>query len=473
MLGLVLYNAKRKIMKKIKKSLLLLICLLFISQQQTYCAWSWWQNIVQAPLQAITKSIDKETLKKLFPFALLATVIGFAYWMSQKGKSTDETIVNEIVENTSLKQAAYKLEQYPVYGQSNRDGGGGASCGYHTLLRSMQLVQLKNDNASEDTIQNALMDTSVIEAYFGNPESDWRAKIIAERKKKALKNELYKEFKKVLKEDKEVVSERDKEKKAKVMGLYNSVLGSLKDMIAGLADNIVDENNPYEFTKTDIKDFIRQALKKLKNSSNEEQINELEQSSIMQEYLSISGIQQAAGAESGILRSSDLLKKINSMPDPERRFQGDWLDDGEVELLWNYEKEKRMGSMIPRNIMCDMKTIANFDFIGNENVDETTTYIKGRPAKPAEPGKAEEPESIGKIETWKNKKEAFQIFALGTMRQTGEQTGTAGHWYPLVMHQDAQGNRKYYIMDSMSKDRTHDKNALKVIDLIEQNMALQ
>ncbi len=49
------------------------------------------------------------------------------------------------------------------------------------------------------------------------------------------------------------------------------------------------------------------------------------------------------------------------------------------------------------------------------------------------------------------------------MRQSGEAKGIRDHWYPLVMHQDCDGKRKYYVMDSMGTDRTGDDNVWKLI----------
>ena len=46
----------------------------------------------------------------------------------------------------------------------------------------------------------------------------------------------------------------------------------------------------------------------------------------------------------------------------------------------------------------------------------------------------------------------FLVFALGEgMRQIGETRRTSGHWYGLVMQQDPQGGRHYYVMDSMGR----------------------
>ena len=84
----------------------------------------------------------------------------------------------------------FSLKQYPVYSQQNRDGGGPASCGYHTLL-SHAGGTIQKCRESEDRLKIALMDPVVIAAYFGHSNSDWRNKIIIERKKKVVENEWY------------------------------------------------------------------------------------------------------------------------------------------------------------------------------------------------------------------------------------------------------------------------------------------
>src|SRR5436190_21669978 len=75
---------------------LLLVFSLFFSEITAVSSWSvwpksFWENWIQAPIQSISKSIDQSTVKKLFPLAALATVIGFFYWMSQQNGEEEYT----------------------------------------------------------------------------------------------------------------------------------------------------------------------------------------------------------------------------------------------------------------------------------------------------------------------------------------------------------------------------------------------
>jgi|GEM_PF-3057916 len=432
-------------MKKVQKSLSLVLACVLLLPQNALCSWSWWQSIVDSPVKAITESLDAEKFKRFLPLAVFAAFVGVVYWMSKKQKSTDEiTTVNEKREDVAADSSirpAYTLEQYPVYSQFAADGGEGASCGYHTLLRAMQIVQAKSKETSaadEEQLKEDLMSSVLIPIYFGSIESDWRKKVIIERKKKALKNALHEKFLSVLQDGKD----------SKTVELYKSALGYLENIIMGLVDDVVAGNERYEFTDSAIKQYIRDGLEKLKNVENTDLINSLETSIIIQEHVNVPLTKQVIAGGESTIKPADMLKEISKKPDPEKRFEGDWLDDGELELLWNYEKEKR-SSLIPGDIVCDVKTIPNFNLIGQEGFDELTPFIE---------------EKVKNV--WKNQP-AFQVFALGTMRQTGETTGTAGHWYALVMDKDEKENYKYSITDSAGIDRTKDKNALKVINIIE------
>ncbi len=74
----------------------------------------------------------------------------------------------------------------------NPDGGGAASCGYHALLRGMQLVQAKSNEKSDEYLQNILNDPGIIQHYFGKKgiffgkNGTWRQDIIQKRK-----NDIY------------------------------------------------------------------------------------------------------------------------------------------------------------------------------------------------------------------------------------------------------------------------------------------
>src|SRR5579863_2446034 len=205
-------------MRRMKKFLSLTLLLLLFSSEISLCSWSWWESIVKAPLQSIAQSIDGDTAKKLFPLVLLASVIGFYYWMSKKDKGSDKgggklsprvpsfsalqsqkpfapsiipvpsipvvvTIPTISTTTTTVNQpvvreiSAYKkpqdlLTQYRVYSQTESNGGGAASCGYHALLRSMQVVASKSENEYEPNLIERLQEPWAIEIYFGNSDSD-------------------------------------------------------------------------------------------------------------------------------------------------------------------------------------------------------------------------------------------------------------------------------------------------------------
>lgn len=469
-------------MRSMKRFLSLTLLILLFSSEISLCSWSWWESIVKAPLQSIAQSIDGDTAKKLFPLVLLASVIGFYYWMSKKDKGSNEesgklpprvpsfsalqsqtplapsiipvssvsvatspTTTTTVTQPVSGEMSAYKKPQdlltpYRVYSQTESNGGGAASCGYHALLRSMQVVASKSENEYEKDLIERLQEPWAIEIYFGNSDSDWRKKIIMKRKKKILKDELHTKFLAVLEEGKD----------AKTVELYKSAFGDLEQVIIGLVDDVVGGNKEYDFTSDAIKEYIRAGLKKLKNTENEKKIEELEDSIIMKEHLSISGIGAAVSAES-ILRPSELLEEITQRPDPTKLFQGDWLDDGELEFLWKYEREKKRNSLVPDAITCALKTVENPNNIGKEYVDEVTPFVKEQIAN-----------NLGQQKPW------FLIFVIGEgMSQIGDTGRTSGHWYGLVMYQNNAGDRRYYIMDSMNYSRTNDKTAKKIIDIIE------
>ncbi len=457
-----------------KGQLIILVGMLFLSEV-SLCSWSWWENIVEAPLKSISQSVDSDTMKKLFPLVLLASVVGFYYWMSRKigkdiplklkkkGANVQQAQASESITPEpepvyqQASQALPKLQQYQVYSQTNNDGGGGASCGYHALLRSMQVVKSKALDEPEDSLQQELVDPLLVQLYFGTTPGqfgEWRNKIIIERKKKILKNELHEKFVTVL----------QKGKDPKSIELYKSSLGSLEQLIVDLVDDVVAGNQGYEFTDEAIKDYVRRGLKKLEDPQNIAKISELEQSAIMKQHLSISGIRKSAGAESSVLHVQSLVDEISTRANLQSELKGDWLDDGEIEFLWRYERDKK-DSLVPHNVICDFKTVNDPDMIGQEfedikgikSFDEVTTFVR---------------EKMTEWDRYKDQQKFF-IFTVGNMKHIEDKSGTSGHWYGLVMHQKNNENqRNYYIMDSMNNnDRTKDANASKIMNVVETQIA--
>jgi hypothetical protein len=134
--------------------------------------------------------VSDDTLQKTMPGAVAAfglAVGGLYYWwMSKKGINQDE--ISPYIES-SYTQNGIKLIQFQVYCQFNPNGGGMASCGYHSLLRGMQVAQAKHNAVDDSTLQNTLNDFKAIQYYFskkgmfwGN-NGIWRQDIIQSRKK--------------------------------------------------------------------------------------------------------------------------------------------------------------------------------------------------------------------------------------------------------------------------------------------------
>jgi len=70
----------------------------------------------------------------------------------------------------------------------------------------------------------------------------------------------------------------------------------------------------------------------------------------------------------------------------------------------------------------------------------------------------------------------FCIFFIGDMNvilnESGEDVGTDGHWYPLVLHKKDDGTRDYYVMNSAgNKDKRDDSRVLCIIGMVEQFLA--
>jgi hypothetical protein len=134
------------------------------------------------------------------------------------------------------------------------------------------------------------------------------------------------------------------------------------------------------------------------------------------------------------------------------RDEGDWIDKEEIQFLWNNNKNE----FISKQVLCDLDVVEDITLIGHPDVDLTTGI------------------TLEKIKSVLNtEKMYFVIFILGTMKQPGkdeELTMRYGHWYPLIMYQNARGQRKYYVMDSASQDNTNrlkDDDVWKIINLIE------
>lgn len=264
-----------------------------------------WQDLKEKA----TTLINNDMVRAIMALGLVAG--GLYYYYFRKGSDDSGKGGGNLIPEGLMPPT---LDQFQVYDQFNFDGGGAASCGYHTLLRGMQVVASKNIDQNETQLKKDLMETDLIAYYFG---------------------------------------------------------------------------------------------------------------------------------ENGRWRNAIITKRRNNEDD------GDWLDDGELEYLWkNYKTD-----ILSEQVECGFLAIPNFKILGTEHSllepyirDEVRPFLNQR-------------------------KKMFHIFALGTMEQLTGTIGTRGHWYPLVMYQNEEGKRHYYIMDSGSwgaTNRLKDVNAWKIINLIEQ-----
>src|SRR5207244_5057658 len=236
------------------------------------------------------------------------------------------------------------------------------------------------------------------------------------------------------------------------MNLYKSSLGFLEDIMIARTKRPEYRVQPYDFTDEAIQKYIKKSLEKLKNKDNEALVTKLQDPEEINRHFNFDKMRENCLSNDFILTLPTIIDELNNDPNLQEDFSGEWLSDGELESLW----ENHRVDIIPMNVNCGFKAIANFDLVDNPEIpkefDEVAVYIDGN-VKPL----------------LNTKQQMFQLFGLGTMRQTGEASGTRGHWYPLVMHQDLEGKRNYYIMDSAGNNRrTNDTNALKIVKLIEQ-----
>jgi hypothetical protein len=430
-----------------------LIISLLLSSTNSFCAYSW-QDLQEWTLKLF--NVDKEAAQKFMPFAIFAVGAVAAgslyYWMSKKYNiitqqpATPSQPTDVFPPSKNIKpepRLAPTLRQLQVYSQSNPDGGGGASCGYQTLFRAMQVVKSKSEDEGKKDLNKTLMDSIPIAVYFGNPNNpgEWRKEIIARRKDQELKKTLHEKFISALSEGSD----------AKAKDLYKSALGFLEDIVVDISRDPKKNIEHYAFTDEDIQYYLKKSLEQLKNNENEKLISKLQDPNVINQYFDFEKMRKNVLSKYFLLNLPPLVQQINNSPELQDDFKGEWLSDGEVEYLWEHKRS----DIVPKTAQCGFKAIANFDLVANPDydpeVDEVGLYVKDK-IKPS----------------LNIKQQLFQVFALGTMRQGSDTSGSRGHWYPLVMHQNKEGRRHYYIMDSAgNNDRTKDTNAWKVINLIE------
>ena len=280
-----------------------------------------------------------------------------------------------------------------------------------------------------------------ITIYIGK-DGKWRKEIIARRKDQELKKLLHAKLLLALTQGDD----------AKANDLYKSSLGFLEDILVALSRDPEKRSKPYDLTDEAIKGYLIKSLDQLKNETNEDLIEELKSSETIDKYFDLDKMRKEVLSENFISNLPALIQQLNDDPNLQGDFAGEWLSDGEVEYLWEHNRS----DIVPKGVECGFKAIANFNLVGNPDIpqefDEVALYIKDN------------------VKPFLNKEQQFfTIFALGTMRQGSDTKGTRGHWYPLVMYQNNEGKREYYIMDSAgNRNRRNDMNAWKIINLIEQ-----
>jgi len=489
-------------MNKRLLSFLLMFSLLILPVSRAY-AWSWsdWQGMVQAPINFISQSVDKDIAKKLFPVLILATLAALYLFMGKKSSEKIEGDKNTIKDNkkeelfkkttdVTTEESSWEydgLKQYRVYSQfSGERGGGGASCGYHTLLRAMQIVNAKSTGMSEQELEASLQDWRPINQYFakGSTERDsgeWRSIIWKNRILEELKKIIYPQMLGCLKqlslEEFELLMKKAGFDKPieKVNGLYASGLGAMRDHVALYVNKGVLEGDDYseDFDKENYnKDFDKEnifnedvivvvgdMMRSIVAPEDRDLTDFLAKPEIIDIFIDIKKLATILTAQkiSLIEKTSkdDVAKDSN-------KCRGEWLSADEINYLWNYEKEKRNEGrptlLVPTKknkdaIWCGLVATDSFDYFGNQDLDTTTAHIESEVVPHLGP----------------QKRPFFQIFGLGTMSSKGSN----GHWYPLVMHQDVDGALHWYITDSGgNRDRTKDlaENARKIKMLVEQKV---
>ena len=391
----------------------------------------------------VSSFFSEDTFKKILPVFAITLAAGLYYWWTRGGGSGSGGEKPTSIIEQKMSSVPF-ITQFQVYSQFERDGGGGASCGYQTLLRGMQVIRDKAEHEEGDNfeLEKTLMDSMPIAVYFG-PDGEWRKDIIKKRKNQELKKILHEKL----------LTAFTPHGDNKAIELYKSSLGFLEDIIIVQAKDPNYSFMPYDFTDEAIQKYLKKGLDQLKNKNNEILIEKLEEPNEIAQYFDFEIIRKMCLSEDFILTIPKLNDELNQRKDLQEDFRGEWLSDGELEYLW----EEHKYDIIPINVNCGFKAIANFELVDNpqypKEFDEVAVYIDEN------------------VKPFLNKKEQmFRLFGLGTMRQTGETSGTRGHWYPLVMHQDYKGKLHYYVMDSAANhSRLRDTNVWKIINLIEKS----
>lgn len=400
----------------------------------------------------------------------LAAVGLYYYWTHNKsGDGSDIEVEENLIRSiVPLDYVWKKPTQLQVYCQFDSGGGSAASCGYHALLRSMQLIQGKSQHMTDKDLEKVLMDSKIIEKYFGQ-DGKWREEIIEKRKIEKFKNAWAGFFKSVIKENQ--LNRDDYELRIEK---YKSALTWLKDDIIAKLENPEMKKEPYPFSLKDIELYIEEGLERSKRGSDIQQLlTDLQSRENINQYFDLQQMQENFFSKNDFIDLNELLQQVlnNLSFEGQKDLRGDWLTKEEIQYLWKHNKQ----NIISEEVLCGLSVIDDVGVIGLKvKVDvydpNTTNKIIGH--KMVE---VDDTISTFREELKKNiRGEYFHVFALGDMRHARgneELVMDEGHWYSLVMHQNEEDKREYYIMDSASRNNTNrrkDPAALKIIELLEQ-----
>ncbi len=447
---------------------LLLASILLLLPVTSYYAVSW-EDIKNEVVKAVS-AVDKDTIKKYIPGAAVALGLaaGGLYYYLTSAKNEKEKVIPFTVPGTESTEENVDVslivpqdnsrpipKQYDVYSQTNADGGGPASCGYHALLRGMQVIDAKAKNMSDDELNSTLFNRVPIVKYFNFefPLGIWREEIIERRREFAILKILRDKLNAALRKE-SLIENYDE----KIKGIYALIIRDINIEVldafkkyGGLGDY-----RDYEFPKDEMMKIFQKGYASI---ADEKLAETVKNEATINTYLDLTTI----------------VKELSTIKLPTINDQrnGDWLDDGELEFLWNKQQQLRPQGkgIIANDIDCGFSPIADCSMIGEKGtIDIMQNGIKiGEKMVDLDTVIPSLKEKL--IEKQRSQKNYFYLLTLSTAKhaRTGEViTGTSGHWYSLVIHQNKDGDRNYYVMDSFdNKKRRQDQDVQKIIDLIE------
>jgi hypothetical protein len=143
-----------------------------------------------------------------------------------------------------------------------------------------------------------------------------------------------------------------------------------------------------------------------------------------------------------------------------------WINDGEIRYLFDNHSCKIVGqgSDAP-TFMYRLSPIPDIPVLNKTNKVQVGSEWIDVPASST-------PQSVHDIftEGIKQKQERCILFAMGTMSQNENHISNNGHWWTLIVHQNSEGIRTGYCMDSLSSvNRRND--AQQMMQYVEQWVA--